>query len=133
MAFIKRTWLLYTGTVQAFWADFNDLNRHFVDFVVKIITIKNYVDQVHFSIRSVLFYNLINRWGKQNYTHLSLYKLIDQLLICIWLTYFFYSIKFFNEVYSINGLDQQNGFKTRSKMLGLLFEKKMSFFVEISM
>ena len=55
---------------------------YIINFVIKIIIVKNYFDRAQLSICLVLFYNLINECSVHNYINLSWYKFV---LIDYWL------------------------------------------------
>ena len=56
--------------VPRFWHILMIQTVYIIDSVVKII-VKYHVDRTQLSIHSVLFYNLINEYDTQDYTHLS--------------------------------------------------------------
>ena len=44
---------------------------YIADFIMKINTVKNYINRIQIDLRIILFYNLINEYDTNNYTHLS--------------------------------------------------------------
>ena len=79
------------------------------------------------------FYNLINKYITQDYTYLSLYKLLLLIINSYPINLIFCSNIIFDEIYNMNSLNYLKKFKTKPKIIELTAQVQSKIGLQINL